>query len=82
MRKISKMIDSTCWLTILTIVAIGLMTAGFFSPPLGVIDNSVLIGLGELALFGAIWEVDKAIDEHMDAKIKTNKVELEISNKN
>jgi hypothetical protein len=47
-------------IAILTIiVGCGLLVVGFSVPPLGVIDNSVLIAFGEIATFvGALVGVD------------------------
>lgn len=38
-------------------VAIGLMVGGFFAPPTGVIDGSVLTAVGFLFLFAALGEL-------------------------
>lgn len=69
------------WLKILTITSIIFIAIGLFCPPLGIIDNSVIISVGELAGFGALFQVAKAIDVGYDAKIKTKQIELEINNK-
>ena len=43
----------------LVIVGCGLLIAGFCTPPLGVIDGSVLIAFGEILTFvGAIFGID------------------------
>lgn len=68
------------WLKILTITSIGLIIAGFCVPPLGIIDGSVLIGTGELAGLGALFEAGHAIDKGLDAKIKIKDIELQIHN--
>ncbi|MBF0576595.1 hypothetical protein [Dysgonomonas sp. GY617] len=44
---------------LLIIVGCGLLIAGFCVPPVGVIDNSVLIAFGEILTFvGAIFGID------------------------
>lgn len=44
---------------LLIIVGCGLLTAGFCVPPVGIIDNSVLIAFGEILTFvGAIFGID------------------------
>ena len=44
-----------------TVVALGLMIASFIVPPTGVIDPSVLQGVGEILVFPVIWMVPQAI---------------------
>lgn len=44
---------------LLVIVGCGLLIAGFAVPPVGIIDNSVLIAFGEILTFvGALMGVD------------------------
>lgn len=44
---------------VLIIVGCGLLIAGFCVPPVGIIDNSVLIAFGEILTFvGAIFGID------------------------
>lgn len=52
------------------IVSIGLMIAGFFVPPTGEIDGSVLKGVGELIGFAALWIVLYAIRKGVDVKLQ------------
>ena len=41
------------------VVGCGLLIAGFIVPPLGVIDNSILIAFGEILTFvGALFGID------------------------
>ena len=68
------------WLKILTVTSIIFIAIGLFCPPLGIVDNSVIISVGELAGFGALFQVAKAIDVGYDAKVKTKQIELEINN--
>ena len=68
------------WLKILTISSIVLIFTGLFCPPLGIVDNSVIISVGELAGFGALFQVAKAIDIGYDTKVKIKQIELEINN--
>lgn len=49
---------------VLTIMSISLLVGGFFCPPMGVIDGSVLKGVGELLGFAALWVAAHAINEH------------------
>lgn len=68
------------WLKILTISSIILIFTGLLCPPIGIVDNSVIISVGELAGFGALFQVAKAIDIGYDTKVKIKKIELEINN--
>lgn len=68
------------WLKILTSVSIVLIIAGFFVPPMGIIDGSVLTATGIMAGFGALFEGGHAIDKGMDVKLKIANAELEIEN--
>jgi uncharacterized protein YacL len=44
---------------VLIIVGCGLLIAGFYVPPVGIIDSSVLIAFGEILTFvGAIFGID------------------------
>lgn len=69
------------WLKILTITSILLIVGAFFVPPMAIIDGSVLAAVGELAGFGALWELKHAIDKNMDAKVKIKEIELELNHK-
>lgn len=68
------------WLKILTISSITLIFAGLLCPPIGIVDNSVIVCVGELAGFGALFQVAKAIDVGYDTKVKIKQIELEINN--
>lgn len=60
--------------------ALLLLVAGFFAPPVGYIDNSVLIAAGEINGSLAIGSVIKAIDAGGTASIKHNNTEVTIKN--
>lgn len=49
MLKYIENVDVVFWIAF--IVSIGLIIGGFFTPPLGVIDGSVLTGTGILSAF-------------------------------
>lgn len=55
---------------ILTTISIFLIVTSFFIPPLGVIDPSVFIAVGELFGFAALWEMHVAVRKGLDAKIE------------
>ena len=66
-----------------SIAALILIVAGFIAPPIGQIDSSVLIAVGELNGTLAIGAVIKSIDKGRSASIKYNGTELDItSNEN
>ena len=60
-----------CFYTCL-ITAIGLFVGGFFVPPMGVIDGSVLKAGGILLGFGALGIFGRALDEGKLARFKRN----------
>ncbi len=60
------------YLTLL--VSIALIVGGFFVPPLGIIDGSVLTAVGELLMFAVIAQVPKILDAVRHGKtIKVSK---------
>jgi len=71
--------ENNIWLKILTISAILLFFIGLFLPPIGVIDNSVIIAVSELMGFGALWELNKSIENGLSTKVKIKQIELEIA---
>ena len=55
---------------LLVVLGAGLLIAGFIVPPVGIIDNSVLIAFGEIATFaGSLF----GIDYHYRYKITKDK---------
>ena len=62
-----------------SIAALILIVAGFIAPPIGQIDSSVLIAVGELNGTLAIGAVIKSIDKGRSASIKHNGTELTIN---
>lgn len=80
MSKLEYIWHHDIWLRILTITSIVLIVGAFFVPPMAIIDSSILAAVGELAGFGAIWEVSKAIDKGVDASVKHNDTEITVKN--
>ena len=74
--------ESNCWLKILTLTSILFIFLGLLLPPVGVVDNSILIGIGELEGFAVIGETTRAIQSGHSAKIKIKEMEMEIKNNN
>lgn len=59
---------------ILVVVGCGLLIAGFCVPPVGIIDNSVLIAFGEILTFlGAIFGIDYSYKYRVFNRNKTDK---------
>lgn len=55
-RKLEIQLIAACFLII---VGVGLLIAGFCVPPIGIIDNSVLIAFGEILTFaGSLFGID------------------------
>jgi Sec-independent protein secretion pathway component TatC len=65
------------WLCL--IVSIGLLVGGFFVPPMGVIDGSVLTAVGILFAFGTLAQIPIIIEVAGYAKIVKGDTTIEIS---
>ena len=57
-------------------VSVGLIVGGFFVPPMGVIDGSVLTAVGELLLFPTLLYAYRALE--LGYKVKFQKGETSI----
>ena len=53
------------------IVSVGTMVGGFFVPPLGIIDGSIITGVGELLAFAALAMVPSVISSAKSTKVTT-----------
>lgn len=62
-------------------VSIGLIVGGFFVPPTGQIDGSVLKAVGELLIFPTLAVGYKAIELGYDLKMAKGDASIEINNK-
>ena len=71
-ETIKGVVTSNIWFKILTVTAIALIVASWFVPPMAVIDGSILAAVGELAGFGALWVVVKALDKGTPATMTHN----------
>ena len=60
-------------------VSVGLIIAGFFVPPMGVIDGSLLTAIGELLLFPTLLYAYRAIELGLSVKFQKGDTSVEIS---
>lgn len=65
---------------VLAVISAGLIIGGFFVPPVGVINSSVLTGVGELIALAVLFLAWHAIDKGMDAKLTHGSTSLEVTN--
>ena len=72
-------LQSNAFFWFFSIIGVILIVTAFLLPPLSVIDNSVLIAVGEINGFAALGAVIKAIDRGSSASIKHNNTELTIN---
>ena len=77
----------TFWLSRLTfiicfLVSVGLIIGGFFVPPMGVIDGSVLTAVGELLLFPTLLYGYRAIEMGLRVKFQRGETSIEVDKTN
>ena len=63
---------------VLNIISAALLIGGFFCPPMGSIDGSVLAGAGILFAWGALWVADYNLEHGANATVKHGQTEIEI----
>ena len=59
-------------------VSVGLIVGGFFVPPMGIIDGSVLTAVGELLLFPTLLYGFRAIELGLRVKFQKGETSIEI----
>ena len=59
-------------------VSVGLMIGGFFVPPMGVIDGSVLTAVGELLLFPTLLYAYCALELGYKVKFQKGETSIEV----
>lgn len=59
-------------------VSVGLMIGGFFVPPMGAIDGSVLTAVGELLLFPTLLYVCHALELGYKVKFQKGETSIEV----
>ena len=75
----------TFWLSRFTFVlsffvSVGLMIGGFFTPPIGTIDGSVITAIGELLLFPTLLYAFRALELGYKFKIQHGATSIEANN--
>lgn len=63
------------------VLSILLIIGGFFVPPIGVIDGSVLTAVGLLLLFATVEKIPEAVKAGRNLKIQKGEFEIEVANK-
>lgn len=71
---------SSVLFTITTLLAIALFVGGFFVPPMGVIDGSVLKAGGILLGFGSVAQVPELARRGTDVTIQHGQTSLSVNN--
>lgn len=61
-------------------VSVGLIIGGFFVPPMGVIDGSVLTAVGELLLFPTMLYAYRALELGYKIKFQKGETSIEVHN--
>ena len=69
---------SSAWLKFLTISSVILIIASFVIPPTGIIDPSVLMGIGELEILAGIWIIYDAVKKGTGAHLKKGDISIDI----
>jgi hypothetical protein len=79
---IRKAVHHNVWFWVLLVTAILLIVASWIVPPMAVIDGSVLGAVGELAGFGALGALVKAMDMGVDARVRHHDTEVTVGDLN
>ena len=81
MKKFYKnYLENNTFFWMFSIIGVILIIVAFILPPLSVIDNSVLIAVGEINGFIALGAVIKAIDKGESATFTHNNTSVTITN--
>ena len=66
------------WISL--VISFVLIVAGFFAPPMGVVDNSVLVAVGMLLCFVVVYQIPYIFkNKHISTKIG-DKVQIDLDN--
>lgn len=81
-KFIEKKMNRNSWLfIILTACSVILIFTGLFLPPIGSLDNSVLIAVGEIFGFASLGTINMAINKGMHAEVSHGKTTLKLDGK-
>lgn len=61
------------------VLSVALIVGGFFCPPIGQIDGSVLTAVGLLLMFATIDKIPEAVKAGKSIKIQKGDLELEVT---
>ena len=75
----AKNMEKTIPFWICLIASIGLLVGGFFVPPMGVIDGSLLTAVGLLLIYALLAQLPKILESAGYAKITSGNTTIEIS---
>lgn len=64
---------------LLTFISVLLIIGGFFCPPMGEIDGSVLTAVGELFAFATLWNATVAVCKGKGVNFKHGNTEVSIN---
>lgn len=62
-------------------VSVGLIIGGFFTPPMGVIDGSLLTAIGEILLFPTLLYAFRALELGYKIKFQKGDASIEVHKK-
>lgn len=65
---------------ILAAIAVGLIIVSFFTPPMFIIDGSVIAAVGEIFAFVSLFFAWESVDRGLDAKFEHKGMKIEIEN--
>lgn len=63
---------------LLTFISVLLIIGGFFCPPMGEIDGSVLTAVGELLAFATLWNATVAVCKGKGVNFRHGNTEINI----
>lgn len=78
MGEVLKQGFKNFWVRVLSIIAVIFLAVGLCMPPAGVIDGSVLIGVGEIFGFASLSTLLHAMDIGKRASVKHNATEITV----
>lgn len=71
---------ATVMAIILTAIAAAMLIGAALTPPMSIIDSSILAAVGELFAFAALFKAGEAIDRGIDAKLTHGNTTIELTN--